>query len=58
MTEAKTASPLESAVHSIAWFHQLGGEPSSSDHPLVSLVVTVVISHKESSLSVKRSDKS
>ena len=28
MTEAKTASPLESAVHSIAWFHQLGGEPS------------------------------
>ena len=58
MTEAKTASPLESAVHSIAWFHQLGGEPSSSDHPLVSLVVTVVISHKESSLSVKRSVKS
>lgn len=35
MTEAKTASPLESAVHSIAWFHQLGGEPSPSDHPLV-----------------------
>ena len=24
-----------SAVHSIAWFHQLGGEPSPSDHPLV-----------------------
>ena len=35
MTEAKTASPLESAVHSIAWFHLLGGEPSASDHPLV-----------------------
>ena len=35
MTEAKTASPLESAVHSIAWFHQLGGQPSPSDHPLV-----------------------
>ena len=35
MTEAKTASPLESAVHSIAWFHQLGGEPFPSDHPLV-----------------------
>ena len=35
MTEAKTASPLESAVHSISWFHQLGGEPSPSDHPLV-----------------------
>ena len=35
MTEAKTASPLESAVHSIAWFHQLGGEPSHSDNPLV-----------------------
>ena len=34
-TEAKTASPLESAVHSIAWFHQLGGRPSPSDHPLV-----------------------
>lgn len=35
MTEAKTASPLDSAVHSIAWFHQLGGELSPSDHPLV-----------------------
>ena len=35
MTEAKTASPLESAVHSISWFHQIGGEPSPSDHPLV-----------------------
>ena len=32
MTEVKTASPLE---FSIAWFHQLGGEPSPSDHPLV-----------------------
>ena len=32
MTEA--ASPLKSAVHSISWFHQLGGEPSP-DHPLV-----------------------
>ena len=29
MTKAKTASPLESAVHSITWFHQLGGEHSS-----------------------------
>jgi len=35
MTEAKTASPLVSAVRSISWFHQLGGAPSSSDHPLV-----------------------
>ena len=35
MTEAKTESPLESAVHSITWFHKLGGEPSPSDHPLV-----------------------
>lgn len=35
MIEAKTASPLESAVHSIAWFHLLGGEPSPSDHPSV-----------------------
>ena len=34
MTEGKTAPPLESAVRSIAWFHQLGGEPSPSDHPL------------------------
>ncbi|CAH3024059.1 unnamed protein product [Porites evermanni] len=33
MTEAKTASPLELAVHSIAWFQQLSGEPSPSDHP-------------------------
>ena len=30
VTEAKTASPLESAAHSIAWFHQLRGEPSPS----------------------------
>ena len=37
MTEAKTASRLESAVHSIAWFQQLGGEPSPSDHPLVKI---------------------
>ena len=35
MTGAKTASPLESAIHRIAWFHQLGGEPFPSDHPLV-----------------------
>ena len=39
MTEAKTASPLESAVHSIAWFHLLGGEPSPSDHPLVKSIL-------------------
>jgi len=26
---------MVSAVHSVAWFHQLGGEPSPSDHPLV-----------------------
>ena len=35
MTEAKTAFPLESTVHSIAWFHQLGGEPSPSEHLFV-----------------------
>ena len=40
MTEAKTASPLESAIHSIGWFHQLGGEPSPSDHPLVRSTLT------------------
>ena len=34
MTEAKTASPLESVVHSIAWMQRLGGEPSM-EHPLV-----------------------
>ena len=39
MTEAKTASPLESAVHSVAWFHQLGGEPSPSDHSLVKSIL-------------------
>ena len=39
MIDAKTASPLESAVHSIAWMHQLGGEPSPSDHPLVKNVL-------------------
>ena len=35
MTEAKTASPLEPAVYSIALFHLQGGEPSPSDHLLV-----------------------
>ena len=35
MAEAKAASPLESAIHSISWFHQLGDEPSPYDHPLV-----------------------
>ena len=35
MPEANTASLLESVVHSISWFHQLGGELSPSDHPLV-----------------------
>ena len=39
MTEAKTASPLESAVHSIAWLHQLGGEPSPSDYSLVKSIL-------------------
>ena len=39
MTEAKTASPLESAVHSIAWIHQLGGEPSPTEHPLVKSIL-------------------
>ena len=39
MTEATTASPLESAVHSIAWFHHLGGEPSPSDHPLAKSIL-------------------
>ena len=39
MAEAKTASPLESAVHSIAWFHQLGGEPSPTEHPLVKSIL-------------------
>ena len=35
MTEAKTASPVESTVHSIALFPLLGGEPSLSEHPFV-----------------------
>ena len=39
MAEAKTASPLESAVHSIAWFHQLGGEPSPTEHPFVKSIL-------------------
>ena len=39
MTEAKTASPLESAVPSIARFQQLGGEPSPSEHPLVKSIL-------------------
>ena len=35
LTEAK------SAVHSIAWFHLLGDEPSPSDHPLVKSTLAV-----------------
>ena len=42
MTEAKTASPLESAVHSNAWFHQLGGEPTPTEHPLVKSILVAV----------------
>ena len=41
MTEAKTASLLESAVHSIAWIHQLRGEPSPTEHPLVNSILAV-----------------
>ncbi|CAH3024102.1 unnamed protein product, partial [Porites evermanni] len=40
MAGVKTASPLESAIHSFAWFHQLGGELSPSDHPLVKSTLT------------------
>ena len=39
MTEAKTVSPLETAVHSIARIHQLGGEPSPTEHPLVKSIL-------------------
>ena len=35
MAEAKTAAPIESAVHAIAWVHHLAGERSRSEHPLV-----------------------
>ena len=35
MAEAKTAAPIESAVHAIAWVHHLAGEQSPSEHPLV-----------------------
>ena len=34
LTETKTASLLDSAGHSIAWFNQLGGEPSHTEPPL------------------------
>ena len=33
--EAKTAAPIESAVHAISWVHHLAGERSPSEHPLV-----------------------
>ena len=33
--EAKTAAPIESAVHAIAWVHHLAGERSPSEYPLV-----------------------
>ena len=34
LTEKKRASLLDSAGHSIAWFNQLGGEPSPTEPPL------------------------
>ena len=34
MTDAKKASSIEAAGHSIAWIHHLAGEPSPSVHPL------------------------
>ena len=33
-------SPVESAVHSIAWVHQLGGETSSTDLQLVKSILS------------------
>ena len=41
MEEAKTAAPIESAVHAIAWVHHLAGERSPSEHPLVKDVLAV-----------------
>ena len=35
MADAKTAFPIESAVHGIAWVHHLAGERSPSEHPLM-----------------------
>ena len=35
MAEAKTAAPIESVVHVIAWVHHLAEERSPSEHPLV-----------------------
>lgn len=36
MSDAKTDSPIKSAVHSIAWIHHLAGRPSPSEpRPLV-----------------------
>ena len=35
MSEAKTASPIESVVYATAWVHHLAGERSPSEHPLV-----------------------
>ena len=35
MEEAKSAAPIESAVHAIAWVHHLAGERSPSEYPLV-----------------------
>lgn len=40
MADAQTASPIESAVQSIAWIHHLAGESSPSEHTLVKDVLT------------------
>lgn len=39
MLDAKTASPIESAIHSVSWIHTLAGKPSPIDHPLVKNVL-------------------
>ena len=35
MADAKTVSPIESAIHGIALVHHLAGEQSPSEHVLV-----------------------
>ena len=35
MLDAKTAAPLQATIHSLSSIHQLAGEQSPTDHPLV-----------------------
>ena len=54
MVDAKTAAPLESAIHGIAWVHHLAGERSPSEHLLVKDVLLAHHTSKEEPITVSQ----